>query len=85
MSVTCFPVESRCALNLGNSCLNLATAAFPSTIKHHVVPSTGPAFMADFRVDGMKGWMDCNMAFDSRDKSISFAKVGDSFVASSIE
>jgi hypothetical protein len=47
--------------------------------------SIGPAFMAGLRFDGINGWMDCNMAFDSRDKSISFAKVGDSCAASAIE
>jgi hypothetical protein len=45
----------------------------------------GPAFMAGLRLWGINDWMDCSMAFDSRDKSISFANVGDSCVASSIE
>lgn len=65
------------------SCLNFAAAAFPSTIKHQVVPSMGPAVMAWRKLAGIKNRTACNLLLDSRDKFRSFANAGDSLAASS--
>ena len=65
------------------NCLNFAAAAFPSTIKHQVVPSMGPAVIAWRKLVGIKNWMIFNLSLDWRDKLRSFANVGDSLAASS--
>ena len=64
MDVTSCPVVCRWACSVGMNCLNFAAAAFPSTIKHQVVPSMGPAVIAWRKLVGIKNWMICNHTID---------------------
>lgn len=83
MVVMLHPVACKCASRVGVNCLNFAAAALPSTIKHQVVSSMGPAVMLCLKLAGNKTRIAFNRALDSSDKCKSFAKLGDSLTASS--
>jgi len=81
MALTSQPFERKCDSKEGRSWRIFAATALLVKIRHHDVPSIGPALTSDRKDIGISASIDWSRAVDSMASLASWARVGESWVA----